>query len=173
MTTCILIYNKEYINHENKPENYYYYDYSNSIHFFIFLFIKYEDELVFIRNLPVTIKKNISYKVDDYKISVPLHNFVFIKNIDVSLKPSVNYFTFLSLDEINKFYDKIKRNAEKNFKVYNYYGKLLYHDETNDIYIQIPEYYYIEGEKNIIKKVKFSLIDNNTIKKIIENGNKR
>lgn len=139
----------------------------------MFLFIKYEDELTFIRYLPVTMKKNISYTIDDYKIAVPLHNFAFIKNIDVSLKPSVSYFTFLSFEEINKFYDEVKRNAEENFKEYNSYGKLLYYDETNDIYIQIPEYYYIEGEKDIIKKIKFSLIDNDTIKKIIENENKK
>lgn len=140
---------------------------------FMVVFIKYEDELIFIRYLPVTMKKTVSYTIDDYKISVPLHKFAFIKNIDVFLKPSISYFTFLNFEEIDEFYDIAKQNSEKNCKVYNSYGKLLYYNETSDTYIQIPEYYYVEGEKAIIKKVKLTLIDNDTIKKIIENGNKK
>lgn len=140
---------------------------------FIFLFIRYEDELIFIKYLSVTMKNTISYTIDGYKIAVPLHKFAFIKNIDVSLKPSVSYFTFISSEKINEFYDEIKRNAEKNLGKLNSYGNLLYYDETKDLYMQIPEYYYIEGEKDIIKKVKFSLIDNENIKNIIDNKNKR
>jgi len=134
------------------------------------LFLKYEQELVFIKYLPETMKKSIDFVNDDYKTTIPLHRFTFVKDYDISLSPSVKYFTFLEADEIKEFYSETRHNAEKNHKVHNFDGVFFYFDEADNTYVQIPNECII-GEKSIFfRQVRFKLIDKETMREIIENN---
>jgi hypothetical protein len=131
------------------------------------LFIKYEQELVFIKYLPITMKMAVNYDVGEYKIIVPLHKFAFIKDMDFYLKSSIDYFTFLNSKEINNFYDKIKEEAKLNYKVYESENIFIYYDEKNNTYTIVPAY-HIDNEEGQIKNVRLDLIDKNAIREIIE-----
>lgn len=132
------------------------------------LFIKYEQELVFIKHLPITMKMAVNYDVGEYKIIVPLHKFAFIKDMDFYLKSSINYFTFHNSKEINDFYDKIKEDAKLNYKVYESVNIFMYYDEKNNTYTLVPAY-HVDNEESLIKNVRLELIDKNAIREIIEN----
>lgn len=134
----------------------------------ITLFLKYEQELVFIKYLPETMKKSIDFVHDDYQITIPLHRFTFVEDYDIFLKPSVNYFTFLEADEINEFYSETRQNAEKNYKVHNADGICFYFDEANNTYVQIPYEYSIQEKNIFFRRVRFKLLDIETIEKIIK-----
>lgn len=136
----------------------------------IVYFLKFEYQLAFINYLPETINKSIDYEFNGYKATVPLHKFTFIQNFDTSLKSFIKYVTFLNADEISKFYDMLIQYAEENYKkVYNVESVCVYFDEVNDTYVQIPNKFYIEEKYNFFRQVRFTLVDNETMKKIIEN----
>lgn len=132
------------------------------------VFLKYEQKLMFIKYIPETINKSINYVFDDYQVTIPLHKFAFIENYDISLKPSVKYFTFLDVNAIKEFYTVTKQNAERNYKTYNDDNIIFYLDTVNNTYVQIPDEYYIEDKNIFFRQVRFNIIDNETMKKIIE-----
>ena len=134
------------------------------------IFSKYEYQLAYINYLPETINKSIDYEINDYKATVPLHKFISIQNFDTSLKSFIKYVTFLNANEISKFYDVLIRYAEENYKkVYNVETVCVYFDEVSNTYVQIPKKFYIEEKYKFFRQVRFTLVDNETMKKIIEN----
>lgn len=137
----------------------------------ITLFLKYEQELVFIKYLPETMKTSIDLVHDDYKITVPLHRFAFVEDYDMFLKPSVKYFTFVDADEIKEFYSETRKSSEKNHKVYNYDGVFFYFDEADNTYVQIPIECIIIEKNIFFRKVGFKLLDIETIREIVEKNN--
>lgn len=139
--------------------------------FFIFiaLFFKYEQKLVFIKYLPITMKMSVVHEIENHKIVIPLHKLTFIKDMDFFLKSSITYFTFLDSKKINDFYDAIKENAKTKYKTYESQDIFMYYDEKNNTYTIIP-ILHINNEKDLIKNVTLKLIDKNLIKEIIENG---